>query len=300
MELKEWLWQGIRLRVPATWELLLFSKNPRKGSITFADRYQYRLQLAWQKMEGEPDIKRMIRDYTSRLQLENSVPAVRRCDAKGWRGLRHDPVNGHVLRMTRFFRSESLLLEIIEPVADRPCDDFSAEKGAAEIEMVSAADAGLWKAFGITCRVEDGFKLARCEVQPGLAALHFEKPAEKKSGPVRESFYRRGMVRRWLKTGVDEWLAVQPPAQLKTPETTRDTVHGHEVHRLTGTFSEKPSGEWRSRTKRYRATAWVCPADNRLYCRERVSEAKSDTVPEPDASGLQCCPVFKMEDSRYV
>ena len=74
----QWIWRQISLRLPATWEMLQFSTEYPQGRCAFADRYQFRFELTWGNVKGEPDYDRMITDYTGKLEREKNLTETER------------------------------------------------------------------------------------------------------------------------------------------------------------------------------------------------------------------------------
>ncbi len=284
MELQETIWRGIQLHLPASWELLLFSKQEMKGSITFADRYRYRLQVSWQKMNAEPYLKRMVDDYIQSVRSEKPEGLVRRSDSHDWRGVRHEAVSGSVSRHLRYFRSAELLLEVVEPLAEAPCEPLALESLLPGISPCAPADAGRWKAFGMDLRVGPDRELSRCEVHPGLARMEFTG-----DHGIIESFSRRGMLSTWLKGSPGEWLELSAGLTLKDCRKDVSSLYGHEIHSLRADYVKKPSGEWRSRPHRYAANAWICPKDGRLFQHEIHAPKRKRMAEEPAQGSLSCC-----------
>jgi hypothetical protein len=287
MLLHPWIWRGISALLPSEWELLLFSKRAEAGSITFADRYQYRLQIAWRVLTGEPDMKRTVSDSISKLREQSPDVKVSKSKHGPWSGFSFAVNNRSTSRHLRFFPDEKLLLEVIRPpmeVAGEEMDDHELLKG---IDLVKDSDRGRWIAFGMDCRVPDTFALTECEVRPGFSRMTFSGPGKQAS---RIAFSRRGMLKHWLKGEVSDWLTLQAPDQLTDPQAETEEKTGHLIHRFGGSFRKRESGDWRKRRRFYQSAAWICPRDGRLYQQEKVSPSPQKQFLNADRDfSLSCC-----------
>ena len=62
-------WLGLRLCVPADWQVVRHSLAADRGGLVFVDRYRQRLQLNWTQVPCEPDLDRMIGVPSSEFQV---------------------------------------------------------------------------------------------------------------------------------------------------------------------------------------------------------------------------------------
>ncbi len=279
METQLWIWRDIRLELPVDWELLLFSKRRDSGSITFADRYRYRLQLQWREPAGEPDMKRTVSDYASKIRKLHPEAEVRIAKRGAWHGVERSSFGETTARFLRYFGGDNLLVECVFPAFSQPSLPVDERQILAGVHP--SDEVGRWIAFGMDLNVTGGMALEHCQVQPGLASLTF---CDEERIPVRQRFSRRGMLGRWLSGSVEDWMELQVPAELEGARRHVEVHNGHEVRILTGSFQKRPSGGWRKLRQNYRAAAWICGEDGRLFHEEASGPGEL-----PDVHSLSCC-----------
>ena len=261
---RRWVWRGIEMQLPADWEMLLFSRRLEDGSCTFADRYQYRMQVAWRVLEGEPDVARTMQDYAGKIRHEYERENVETREIAGWPGVGFMEKDGRrMFRFIRYFREPSILLEVIFPAEEAD----PAPKEHILGNMVAGTDLSRWCGLGLNVKVPEGLRLSACEARPGAASMRFV-PAHAKddSGDDEYYFVRLGMLKRWLKGTTRDWLRLQIPAGSEIEASGDIHEGGHDGAWLTGKLPRK---SWLralfSVPRRFAATAWICPGDGRLY-----------------------------------
>jgi hypothetical protein len=273
--------------LPEDWEMQLFSKRLEDGSCTFADRYQYRMQVAWRVLEGEPDVERTMRDYAGKLRHEEERTDVKTQSLAGWAGVVFADEHGQaVSRFIRYFPETSILLEVIFP----PADADPACKDTILKSMVSTGDLLQWRALGLDIKAPEGMRMVACEARPGAASMRFipEKGDEK-----TEEFYvvRLGMLKRWLRGTPQDWLRLQLPSGASVENYGNLAESGHAGAWFEGRLPRKSwLREWLGIPGRFHAVAWVCPVDGRLYMRMRKYRAKERFAGANGIGyGLHCC-----------
>ncbi|MGJ3241760.1 MAG: hypothetical protein ACFE0O_02215 [Opitutales bacterium] len=279
-------WLNLRLDHPADWELLAYGKDPERGRLSFADRSGVRLELSWQQLAGNPDLRRMVGDY--RVRLEEQYPTARRsvADRPGWRGFHIRPEEGPV--QSRFLRHErgldrALELVVIGKGADP--DEPLLERILSSVGEESAAADGSrrWRCWGLETWVPAGMNLQSVTAQPAHLALTFADPSGRETVEVS----RRGLLDLWLEQPLDAWFRDQMPAGFRAdPEgmTTETPQPGHSARRIAGSFRER-AAMLGGRSLRLIASAWICPTHRRLVAWQRRSRQRQPRVPR-----VICCP----------
>lgn len=278
-----WIWRHFRLELPADWEMLQFSRDPEKGRCAFADRYRFRLEFDWQRVPGAPDFERMMGDYRARLESAGGADVSAR-SAGAWHGLQVRRPDGSSSRFGAYFMESGCLVELVflwpgEP--EEPLERSILGGFAAEPETKTGGQR--WRAFGLDCVAPASMTLAQCVAQPALAGLEFAGSRP----PDRWSFRRLGLVPRWLKTSVGDWLDAQAAAGVQNRRRSTSEASGHRVEQVEGDFI--PRGLLQRRG-RYAAAAWICPRDGRLYHAERIRPRGGDAKDGPADGHLACCP----------
>lgn len=254
-----WIWRHISFRLPAEWELLQFSTEYPLGRCAFADRYQFRFELNWKIVKGEPDYDRMISDYIAKLVGEKKLTHPERVKKSGWFGF-HGVIEGdRTSRFGHYFSAIGCLLECVFIWPEER--DFAIEADVlSSFEAVPGDTNGFqrWRAFGLDMALPTVAALEGCTAQPARAQFSFSNP---KTGS-EWSFERLGMTSSWLKCDLETWLRGHVDKSVKELRITHSTRHGSEVVRAEGTY--KPAGI-HLRRGRLSAEAWLSPEDGRLY-----------------------------------
>jgi hypothetical protein len=250
------VWRHIRFQLPDDWEMLQFSRDPSSGSCLFADRYSFRFELDWRKVPGPPDMDRVLSDYSSRLREEKKIDGSRPVSAGEWKGIEARIDGILTTRFGRYFRTESCLVETVFlwPAGRDPALEQAV---LSSFDECPAAYGSLrrWTAFGLDLLASSDLTLDECEVKPALARMVFRDV----SRGVEEIFERLGMVGSWLKTGVPEWMESRVPKGFRPSGRTVAAVRRHEIKLCSVEAFRK------FRRYGYRAAAWICPNDGRLY-----------------------------------
>ncbi len=283
--MQEYVWRNFRIGIPDDWEMLLYSKDPKSGHCTFADRYQHRLQMNWMLVTNKPDLARMVDDYTSRLSKDDAAAELSRLKIGGWLGFGSRTAEGRRSRLGKFFARESCLVELVflwpearDAGLERKILDSVSE------EPVRRDGLARWRAFGMDILASKDLDLTGCTVQPAKASMVFRV----ENNPRREErFQRIGMLDEWMKVSVEQWLRASVPSQVIRKEESTLSEAGHEICSVLGERRlPGPPNPFRRKPK-YRADAWVCPNDGRLYHCEIT--APMSKVGESDLRRLTCC-----------
>ena len=266
----EWVWNHIRLVLPSEWEMLRFSRDPRNGRCSFADRFGFRLELTWRRVPGPPDYVRMLSDYASRLERDGAQE-VRAAHSGAQEGLEALEGGVRTTRYGRYLRGETCLVEVVFLWPEGRATGLErAVLDSLRAEPPLPGGERRWRAFGAEMHVPPGGHLTACQVVPGKAEWAFRWPEESESW----RFVRLGMVSEWLHEDLDAWLRRQTPSRMRPAGVSRHTVAGHDVYEWQG-GSRTPVLLRHGRGVRLgrlgsRVEAWRCPADGRLYLAEHT------------------------------
>jgi hypothetical protein len=283
-----WIWRHFRLELPDDWEMLQFSRESRVGRCSFADRYQFRLELSWRTAQGPPDFDRLMSDYLAKLKLDATMPDAASTRVGDWPGLEGHQGGMLTSRFGRHFAGESCLVEAVflwPESKDERLEEGILKSVAAEPEHPGRLRR--WKAFGMDLLATSGLEMEECRVDPAYARMSFAS-----AQPGREeTFERLGMVSEWLRVTVKEWLHQQTPRDVALSSKGSAAERGHAIETIGGSLR---AGLVR-KPRRHEAAAWICPEDGRLY---HVSTTGAEAGEAAPLAGrrLSCC--REMEQSR--
>ncbi|NQU40498.1 MAG: hypothetical protein HQ523_11140 [Lentisphaerae bacterium] len=272
-----WIWRGLAVRLPVDWEMLQYSLNIESGRCGFADRYGFRFELTWRRVEGAPDFDRMLSDYLAKL-TEEGMQDGHRIHNAGHEGLKGVMDGETITRFGCFATEASCLVELVFPWPN--ARDKVLEAGVLKSFSETTADntgCHRWRAFGLDVKVPSSLSLGACKVEPA----HVEWQFMDRRGRVALRFSRRGMVDEWLHQSVRGWLerevklSDRPPARWQ-----HERVGRHAVDRVEGRSAARG---WLRRSPSLRSEAWICPEDGRLY--NWIAEARPGLPERP----LVCC-----------
>ncbi len=283
------------MELPADWEMLQLSRDPAAGRCVFADRYQYRFEFNWRQVPGRPDFERMLSDYQARLTTAGGLTDPQPEKRGVWRGLRGKQGGRWISRLGAYFEREACLVEAVFIWPGDP--DVALQRAILEgmqPEPPWGEDLRRWRAFGMDWLVSGGEGPAECRVQPASTHITFCKG---KPPRQRETFVRLGLVPEWLKGTVRDWLALQKPADVSIRRRDVFASAGHSVEWVEGDRPVRGLGRLRGRREVYRAAAWMCPRDGRLYC---ISVERHAAPRAADLAGgrLSCCGDFPLRAHR--
>lgn len=282
-----WIWRNFRMDHPPEWELLQYSHNPEAGRCAFADRYQFRLEFNWRRVDAPPDFDRTLSAYKDKLSHDNTKVAVEQVRHGSWCGL--ETKDGTVItsRFGRYFDHSSCLIEIVF-IWPQAKNEVLKRQILNSVHEEPVRD-GLqrWQTFGMDIRASKNLPLQACRVEPARAKITF---GTDKQAPNSESFERLGLVEQWLDAPLADWLNNRPPRSVYN--TSRETINhsDHRIELLEGKIAAGRLSRMIGRRHWYQAAAWICPFDGRIYCVTRTCPQCEAIAPETLASGrLTCC-----------
>lgn len=267
--------------------MLHYSCNMDAGRCALADRYRFRLEFHWRRSAVPPDLDRMLSDYRKSLEQDGLAEAVQSVQYGSWRGLETESGGVTTWRFGRFFTAESCLVELVFVWPDGPDTQMAHHVLDSVSEEPVLKGLRCWRAFGMDMNVSDGLALQECTIKPAHAGMVFTKPG--KSGRT-ETFRRLGMVDQWLGAPVADWLSVQQPEKARNWRPGRVSRLNHLIHYADATLPATGLRRLTRRVGSFQGAAWICPADERLYCATLTSGQPLSGKPELfDGGRLACC-----------
>ncbi len=195
-------WLGMRLRVPATWEIVRHSVSEQRGRLTLVDRRRQRLMLAWSPCPDTPDWDHMLSDQQA-LETEQNPQATfeRDDDCHGWHVLRRTGAEGMVVRAARYDRPRRRVIELVLPVRDEAdADDEALVLESFEVVPQENDRAQRLRAFDVEVTPAPGWTLAAVDVTPGKAEVRWA------CGRAELTIRRLGLADTWFGGDVERYL----------------------------------------------------------------------------------------------
>lgn len=255
------IWRHIAMRLPADWEMLQFSSEFARGRCAFADRYQFRCEISWRNVPGEPDYDRMVSDYLNKLKSEKKIENGTREQKSGWHGIR-GIINGeNTSRFGRYIPEIGCLLEMVLLWPD-PCDHELEACALASIEARPPREHQEWQAFGMHITLPTSIAFENCTSLPARAEFSFN---DIKNGNAW-SLSRRGMLPSWFDGNLQEWLRRDLGKRVRDLRFTHRHHHGRDLLMAEGRY--KPPF-MHLRLGDVTAAAWIERSDGRLYCAKK-------------------------------
>ena len=286
------IWRHFQLELPDDWEMLAFGKSLRSGRCTFADRYQHRMQFCWDVVPGAPDFDRMVGAYMAELKRRDKAEDVLPSTTGSWHGFSARVAGRTLSHFSRYFPGEQCLVQLVFPwPAERELElECAVLRG---VRPVPATDQGFrrWRAFGLDMRVSADLVLSRTVAQCANARLTFNPP--RNEAGREEHFERRGMVAEWLGAPVKDWLRRRVDSEFRILGTASEKIRGHAVETISGDRRAKGFGRLLGKRQVYRAGAWICPADGRLYYLTIVGGETKEGAAALAGRRLACCDTLR-------
>ncbi len=277
VQMELWIWRHLGIRLPGDWEMLQYSLKMESGRCAFADRYGFRFEMTWRRVDGPPDFDRMLSDYQAKL-TEDGMENGHRITNAGIDGLKGTMNGDTITRFGRYAAGESCLVELVFPWPDGRDKELEREVLESFQEVPAYADGcRRWRAFGMDAKVPARLTLEGCRAEPALTEWSF---VDKHHRTVLRCA-RRGMVKEWMNESVHSWLEREVRPDARPPAHWRHEQRGgHAVDRVEG--RALPQG-WLRRKRHLQSEAWICQGDGRLY--SWIAENAADMPSEP----LRCC-----------
>ncbi|MFA9480409.1 hypothetical protein ACERK3_19240 [Phycisphaerales bacterium AB-hyl4] len=283
-------WMGVRLLLPASWQVVRHSLGLAKGSLALVDRRRQRLQVIWSDWPTKPDVNHLIADYRSQQTDRDSNAVFESLDLpEPWQGVgRHVDKGGMLVRAARF---DPLTYRLIETamLVDRedPAERLLVSEVLGNLEVVCRPeDAQQWQAFDVNLTTPSGYRLRQATVKPMNVSLRFMGyDVERDRYDRRESRVRRmAMAQAWYK-GAERMLQT---ADLNLVFDHRPMQLGR--HAATLSTSDEVGTRWERLTgklRRRRDLVWHCDREDAVYQVTTFSPQRADVDPEDFT--VSCC-----------
>jgi len=262
------IWQDISFFVPSEWEMLKFSSDYMNGSCSFADKYEEKLVVIWQRSSTRIDMDKAMLDrkladkeYCLSNNIANKIVSLDKSNSCIGYYVEYDKQKVTKL-WKEFFNGSLYTYLLILMIWNRERDVNLEQMFSDSINQVTVDDYRRLKAFGLDLLIPTSITLTYCNVYPAVAEMRF---ATKDSLP-KYTVKRLGMPSIWLKMPINLWLKKQLPKKINiVTETKSNTQAGHELCLYEGNMfwwrkkASFPKKIWR------REIAWLCPKEQRVY-----------------------------------
>lgn len=271
-------WQGLKVSVPAGWELASSSGTDKAGRVRLDDSQGPRLELVWSRRR-RLDVDSACR--TARRRLEK---------AAGKRKLRFEvqSITPGKLAVVRWRGDEEGLALVgwcprcRRAVQGQVFSDARADELVRSLSLCSCESAEVpWSVYGLTFTTPRGWRLAGTLIRPGLIRLRFRK------GLARLSVSRWAAADVLLGGGaVSEWYAAVRRELGMRGCPGKETEHrGHPAVRAS-------CAPLRLRRT---AVAWHCRGSRRLFA--VTCHFASERIADLVAASVACCPSTQPDGS---
>ncbi len=284
---QRWIWCHFEMEHPPSWEMLQYGRKLDAGACKFADRYRFRLEFHWRRVDGRPDFERMLGDYRASILKQGQNAKVRTRRHRDWHGLASQPEGIQLDRYGRYFEASGRLVELVLVWPDARDDAVVKQVLDSVREALPRDRLQRWCALGLDLTVPEPMALTSCKFDPAFATMVF---AESDRSGVQHTFERFGLVKHWMKGTVREWLDAREPASTVDRQHTRTVRAGHDVELLQAAIKRSGPKKWLRRPFVCEAAAWLCPNDGRLYAARCVGAEGTGGSPGALAGRrLRCC-----------
>lgn len=243
--------------------MLQFSSEYTSGRCAFADRYQFRCEMSWRSVPGEPDYPRMVSDYLHKLEREKKISGAKRLSISGWHGFTGTSKKECTSRFGRYLAESGCLIEIVllwPDARDAACE--AAILGSIMSVPVDHDNCRLWRSFGMELRVPSSAAFEGCTALPARVELSFTDTRTRNTW----QFSRFGMLSAWFDGDLSKWLGNNLGKTVRQIRYTQRDRRGSNLLLAEGTY--KPQA-LHLRHGQFAAVAWVEAADGRLYCAKK-------------------------------
>ena len=210
-------WLGLRLCVPAEWEIVRHSLSLEQGSLVFVDRRHETLRIYWRDCETMPDLNRMVSDQRSKDVVEFAGATVKNLSGyAGWQGTIRE--EGPEKRSVHAVKYDSPTQRLIQAIITEASEAAACKSQRAallnDIKVVSKAnEARDFCAFGLNVTVPLGFRLLKATAKPADVTFEFAEVDTKHSRPTGKgvTVHRMGMAAAWVPEDKQQLLVKENP-----------------------------------------------------------------------------------------
>ena len=275
---EEIVWLGMRLVVPAGWEILRHSVRSQKGRLVLMDRRRQRLQLSWVRMPTAPALDRAMADYRSRDLEEKAdrtfspLPSVGR-----WRGFRrHD----ERAVLTRAGQYDARLERWVEMAVEWPegLDAELEERILRGFGVEGEADGRRWRAFGLNVRTPPRWVLETADAKPADVTFTFRE------GRRAASIRRIGATEVWYEGNLEGFLRKEAAGMKVKVSAPKHNRHPACLGESRQTRSRL--GEWLGLGRLQLDLVWLCPVAHAMF---HVTTHARGAAVLPKQFVVRCC-----------
>jgi len=273
-------WFGMRLWVPAEWEMASHSVRSERGRLVFVDRRRERLQLSWADVRSAPDLAQAMDDYRRRDAQRQPDCTFRNLRVGRWTGFRSAGAGGALTRAGLYDKPRRLWIEM----AIAWPDQHQAELERTILQRFEldgpAAATSRWQALRLDVELPRVWTIEDVDARPADVSMRFA------CGRDRTIVRRSGMLEAWFDGNLESVIRRSVGAVAATLRHV--TVSSHPAVRSDSRERGRGLVELFGRPRSRASLAWVCPAARALY---QVACRFSARRPvDPEAIIVRCCP----------
>jgi hypothetical protein len=283
-------WLGLHVEVPRDFQIVRHGISAELGQLTMTDRYAERLNVAWRRIEREPDLDKMVLEQRAKDQATFPSATIDSVRIRGWQGYRVVDTKQTWVRAVKYETRTGQLLEVqLTTHAEYVKCEVLKEDWVSRIAVTDTPEGvSRFAAFDIDVSVPCGLKLTKTAVVPASCTFEFERETPEKytAKPATAVIRRMAMADTWYRGNPLKLLMRESPnVEFSSPETLRSGPHA-------ATYSEGDTtvarvSRWLGRTSRCRALIVHCEAENAVY---HVATSSYDRAPlHPMDLQLRCC-----------
>jgi hypothetical protein len=278
-------WLGLRLLVPADWEIVRHAVNPQRGRLVWVDRRHQRLQLSWAQSQTAPDPDRLFADYQARDRQADADATFERLPADtGWAGYRWLTGKPPLTRAGRFDRARHRWIELV--IAWPTGYDETLETGLLRsFDTADPRDERVrWRAFGLDVQTGRDWELSAAVVNPADVSLRF------RCGRSEAVARRLGMPHIWYNNDPERFLTAELTPKKGPPPELKFAATSHRDHRGCRCDSLEPgqrAGRLLGRLRQRRDLVWECGRAHAVFQLTTFSPPK--TPVQPAEFVIRCC-----------
>jgi hypothetical protein len=293
-------WHGMRLRVPAGWEIGAIGGDWNAGYLRIDDPETTRVEIKWAQSQGDTSkaleryLRQLRKKTRGRVEIDRSAKVVpkRAKPGKSLSGFAWEA--GQRARGT-IWRCRECGRTVIAQVIGRPGDDLEtlAREVLTTLQDHPTGGVATWAAYGLVCQVPEAFRLESQRLMAAYIELNFAERGR------RIRVVRWGMASVQLaKTSLREWTESQYHGRRDVYARTRPAeIRGHEGVMLAGHLRRRLHGSrrflerlvrWR-RPIEFASQVWHCPESERIFAVDSIDrEGEAAGVADAVAASIPC------------
>jgi len=284
-ELAQTSWREMRISHPSEWELAVASGAEEPGRCTFVDRTDQRLDLRWRSVKYVPDLDKMLQKHRGRQGDKERISEMADVPVN-WRGLVRRTEGGTIVHAGTFFRNRRWLVEMAVYWPSRRNTALEREILSSVHAEDADADPRLWRAMGMSLRLDRQYDLKKSSASVGRVKWTFE--TGRKRGP-RLVIERIAMADYWLKAPLRDWLESELPARGKVLRRDPLVYNTHRGEQLMSQSRISTLSGLRGLRNLHLDLAWTCPIEQRVYRVSFTEASRDEEASLPKRLEIDCC-----------